>query len=254
MADIPSEEQQQIEEDHVHEAPPSRLGVFLWSVLPVDRWQLVFITGLVCLTVAPTLHWWPTGVPWNIEWYPYSVAPFYLIIAATALGYASLLWPLTRTARWLWLGICLPAGLGGGALIGRNFYLESFPHSIFDKSGWIASGAHQGLLAHAWGFGTGVHAWAIGILLVTMFAIRVSMGIAEAPLCLLEETGKLQRGPRILLWLVMGPQTILLLMSLHESACALACSGTGSGKGHVRTEGLRDIIAVAGELDDRWLS
>ena len=102
-------ESQQIAQENIRDSFANRMASFLRSVLPVDRWQLVFIAGLVCLTVSPRLHWWPRGIPQTAEWYAYSVTPFYLIIGATAVGYAFLLWRLAHPARRLWLWVCLPA-------------------------------------------------------------------------------------------------------------------------------------------------
>ena len=37
----------------------NRLVQFVRSVMPADLFQLIFLSGVVCLTVAPHLRWWP---------------------------------------------------------------------------------------------------------------------------------------------------------------------------------------------------
>jgi membrane protease YdiL (CAAX protease family) len=203
-----------------------RLVSFFRSVIPGDPWHLAFLAGLVCLTAAPRLHWLPPDLttayakqPAGMfyQWYAFSIACSFLIIAGAAVGYAALFWPCTRLVRRLLLGVCLPAGLGGAALLGRGLYIERAERSILESSRWSIS-EFQDALVKAWGFGLGVHFLVIGVFLVAVFALRVHLGLARLPLAFAPETqsvrGNLEGGPRTLLWLVIGPQQILLTLPL----------------------------------------
>jgi hypothetical protein len=70
---------------------------FVRPVLPADPWQLVFLAGLVCLTVTPRLGWWATQhersvarlSPHPFAWYLYSFGAALLMVSGGAGGYAA---------------------------------------------------------------------------------------------------------------------------------------------------------------------
>src|SRR5215475_13279496 len=102
----------------------NRVIRLLRSVLPRDRFQLFFVAGLVCLTIAPRLRWWPTylapelrngfhTLPPSISartsaWLASSgIASLGFILAASA-GYLFCLWSPKHAVRQVLLLVTVP--------------------------------------------------------------------------------------------------------------------------------------------------
>lgn len=198
--------------------------VFLRSVIPEDPWQLLFLAGLVCLTVSPKLRWWPASDAHrqasrqaaqqlgNYGWYGYFILASLVTISGAASGYGLCFWRSRRLVRRIVLTVCLPPALAMLALLAWDNYWETTGSSILE-SNWNV-GDFVRSLPHSWNNGPGFHFCVIGILLVGWFALRVWLGLSTLPLTLPQKNGTsgetLGQRPKITLWLSIGPQVWIL--------------------------------------------
>lgn len=204
-----------------------RLAHFLRLVIPSDPWQLVFLAGMVCLTVAPGLRWTEVANSQQLSaiarvyqqslttWYAFAYAASLLIIIGAAAGYAACFWPGKRPVRRILLTVCIPALLGLAAHVARNILLERSTKSVLERTNWAAVNI-RGSFAYAWELGPGVHFCVIGAGLAALFALRIHLRLSRLPLALPLAPGSsgenvgLPGRPKILLWFVVGPQSWIL--------------------------------------------
>jgi hypothetical protein len=105
--------------------------------------------------------------------------------------------------------------MGAAAMVGRNFYFENAGASILGKTNLNIASVQQ-VVAKTWGVGPALSFLVFGIVWVAIFAIRVSMGFSQMPISLRGGTltrcaeASLPNRPSILLWLMIGPQNMLL--------------------------------------------
>src|SRR5215467_14249824 len=95
----------------------NRAAQFFRSVLPADLFQLCFLAGIACLTIAPHLRWWPAadwpskfyGSSVWMEYYTVRVVATFGFIFASSAGYFLCFWPGKQVKAKVWLVVFLPA-------------------------------------------------------------------------------------------------------------------------------------------------
>ncbi len=168
----------------------NRLVQFVRSVIPADLFQLIFLVGVVCLTVAPHLRWWPpqpdlTDLPRlsqessqqaRFEWAMFMSGAIWPIILSGMAGYFVCFWPGRRSQRRILWAVCLPAILGVGLICIRYLSLQKSSVSILE-SGNMPKQNLVWAMASLWELGPGLRFSVLGILLIAIFALRVGFGI-----------------------------------------------------------------------------
>jgi membrane protease YdiL (CAAX protease family) len=204
-----------------------RLVEFLRSVLPADLTQLIFLAGVVSLFLAPRLRWWPPGIsapPEHIEGsfaqLVESLGVFFLlpISFAAVAGYFVCFWPGSYPLRRILLLVCLPAVAGLGLMLSQVLYLAAPSSSVLEGASSVVAHKMSWASSLPWRLLTGFHFCLIGLLLVAIYASRLSFGIAALPISLpgnaasaAPDTGSWRR-VQILVWVLVGP--LFLLSSL----------------------------------------
>ncbi len=167
-----------------------RLIEFLRSVLPADPYQLLFLTGVVCLVTLHGVWWWPSPVhvlpdrmktPFgSFVYYAGTIFIFPAIFAAAA-GYFSCFWPGKHPIRRILVSIVFPAILTVVLAAGRFVYLTGPASTILQNTGLNAAGELKWIrffLSDSLAF----HVSLIGLVLVFLFILRLSFGISSLPL------------------------------------------------------------------------
>lgn len=189
-----------------------RLGEFLRSVLPADWTQLIFLFGIVCVYVARILRSWPA----EEVLFPSKHLPFHTHIAllfaahmpllAGVAGYFICFWPGRHPVRRILYWVCLPA-LGGLSLTyGLLLYYGLGPSSHGTGTAHTIGGA----LSAVWSLGPEFHFALLGLILVALFAWRLSAGCSSLPLALPEQSVSLSDDPttwrrvQILVWVLVA--------------------------------------------------
>ena len=169
-----------------------RLAEFLRSVIPEDPFQLLFLAGVVCLTVAHGLRWQPAGLPPAEQsssefglWLEYGAVFFvYFIIFSGIAGYFVCFWPGKHPVRRvIWL-VCVPALLGLALMFTRIFYLSAGPASVLESSSSVFSHRLRLTEANLWKLGEGFRFTLLGLVLIAIFTSRMVLGIARLPVTL----------------------------------------------------------------------
>src|SRR5260370_37272172 len=125
----------------------NRLVQFVRSVIPADLFQLIFLVGVVCLTVAPHLRWWPpqpdlTDLPRlsqessqqaRFEWAMFMSWAIWPIILSGMAGYFVCFWPGRRSQRRILWAVGLPAILGAGLICIRYLSLQKSSVSLLES-------------------------------------------------------------------------------------------------------------------------
>jgi len=178
----------------------NRLARFLRSVVPADPFQLCFVAGLVCLTIAPHLGWRPShdllseiaesGRMHGEVWRPYYqvvvVATFGYIFAVSA-GYFLCFWPGKRPTRKVGLLVLLPAAASTLAIAAKYVSLRTAGYSALAElhgSGRSVSW----LFKEAWTMGNGLHFAVLGIVFIAVFFLRLLAGRSTLPLTLVDHS------------------------------------------------------------------
>jgi membrane protease YdiL (CAAX protease family) len=195
---------------------------FIRSVIPADFTQLLFLAGVVCLTVGAHLRLWPSG----LDAFPYhraEQAKAYIAFAAWPIilsgiaGYFVCFWPGRRPAqRIVWL-VLVPAVAGLGIVFSQALNFDGATSSVLEATshGAGATGWLHGML---WDLPAGIHFCLAGLFLIAIYASRLAFGIAQLPLSLpgsaSRETGDVEDSRRLqfLIWVLVGP--LFLLFSL----------------------------------------
>lgn len=192
-----------------------RLTLLLRSVLPADLFQLVFLCGVVCLTLAPCMLVWPAGTdPYSegesvrFAWNRFMMIAMWPFIFAAEAGYFVCLWPGKRPARRTFLIVILPALVGLGAVTATYVGLRPPGSVLYASSLRYALGpAILGL----WKSGSSLHFGLLGLVLVSIFASRLALGLASLPIAILRPAGEVcpdspaWQGSKKLIWVVQGP-------------------------------------------------
>lgn len=201
-----------------------RLAEFAKSLLPADRAQLFFLSGLVCLTVAPRMRWLPSSESLGVFLRGPSADALSVLISVLIItmlpillsafaGYWIVFWPGQRPARRIFLCVLLPTLAALGVICGFWLYLTAaVPISIFDKGRVWQRGVSQGFAALG-ALGPGFHACLIGVLLVAIFLGALMRGRTSLLVTLHQKSlpavdgGSWKRVQR-LTWVLVGPQAL----------------------------------------------
>ena len=200
-----------------------RLAEFFRSVLPADPTQLLLLAGVVCLTVAPHLRLWPSGLStvWDSRtdllteqaraYIAFSVWP---IILSGIGGYFVCFRPGRRPLQRIVCLVFAPALAGLGLLLGQILNFNRPTSSVMENSSHAASGGGwlHGML---WNLPAGILFCLAGLLLIAVYASRLAFGIAQLPLSLpvspasLSGDAEAWRELQFLIWVLVGPLFLL---------------------------------------------
>ena len=210
----------------------NRLASLLRSVLPADLTQLLFLGGLVCLTVAPHLRWTPATpdlaklarqsefdfrllfaqVPpaWRVS---ISLAVWPMLLSALA-GWWTALQPCPRPELRIVKWVLAPVAVSLVALCGVWLYLTTVPGSVLEPHSWLRRNPKE-LVVSLWAIGSGFHYCLLGTLLVVVFAGRLVAKKTSLPVALGERSASFAdadswRRTQTLVWAMLGPQTLVL--------------------------------------------
>jgi membrane protease YdiL (CAAX protease family) len=204
-----------------------RLVEFIRSVIPADPSQLLLLGGVVCLTVAPRLHWWPAGLM-NVEDHRgqssggFMVLSQWAVISSGLAGYFVCFWPGPRPLRRILCFVLAPAIAGLGLFVYQSPNLGKAASSVLETTSHAAHGGGwlQGVL---WNLPAGVHFCLAGLFLIGIYTSRLAFGIAHLPLSLPGTphgtSGDVDSWRRLqfLIWVLVGP-----LFLLHDLFALIA--------------------------------
>jgi membrane protease YdiL (CAAX protease family) len=167
-----------------------RLIDFLRSVLPADPFQLLFLTGVLCLVTVHGVWWWPAPVhvlpdslktPFGHFVYYAGTIFIFPVIFAAAAGYFSCFWPGKHPIRRILVSIVFPTIFTVVLAVGRFVYLTGPASTILQNPGLNAAGELKWIrffLSDSLAF----HVSLIALVLVFLFILRLSFGISDLPL------------------------------------------------------------------------
>jgi membrane protease YdiL (CAAX protease family) len=191
-----------------------RVLQFLRSVLPGDASQLIFLGGVVCLTIAPHLLWWSPqefGGPAYLVSFGMAALPFVLAMAA---GYFFCFWPVPRPERRILGWVLLPASVGFSLMCGRYLFFRLQPRDALGPNLATPVTLHSALMSLST-LGPGFRIYLIGLFLIAVFAWRLATGNSALPLALPHDSAFSAEGDaswrwtKILIWFVLAPSFVL---------------------------------------------
>lgn len=202
------------------------LLVFLRSVIPADPWQLIYLVGLVFVLVLGAL---PIVSPDTVTWpggylsgggsfdtsalVPYVVVFAWVSLAASCAGFFICFWPGRKPALRIAASVILPTISVLALLVWRIYQLTEPATTIFEPHN-IGSFFHW-FRANVWRFPTGPYVGACGVALVSIYALRLSVGRSSLPISVsptgLASQEDIAYWPRIqwLLWALFGAYIVL---------------------------------------------
>ena len=169
-----------------------RLIHLLRSVLPADPYQLLFLAGMLCLATLRGLRWRPAAfhaIPGRVadsfgRFIANTPGLFMLpVIFAVAAGVFVCFWPGKRPIRRILAFVVFPGALTTILTLGRFAYLAVPPSSIFQSAGTTTVGKLKWIQTITVG-SLGLQISMIGLLLITLFVLRLAFGASELPLAL----------------------------------------------------------------------
>ena len=200
------------------------LSAFLRSVLPTDRAQLAFLTGVVCLILAARTFLRPAYsadamVP--VAFLAFAVWP---VIFSGMAGYFVCFWPGNRPVRRILFAVWFPPILTLIAICGWFLYIDNPPISVFETKSAMLSRIGSSLRM-LWSLGSGPRFCVAGIVLTAMFIYRLGSKRTSLPLSLsADRSPEFQNGSwhrlQFLVWILVGPW-ILVIRLLSLSAAFL---------------------------------
>jgi membrane protease YdiL (CAAX protease family) len=165
---------------------PIRGGVeLLSSILPDDRTQLIFLTGVVCILASSQLRWGlkiPFVIPLPINPLLFVILAPQVLLFAGAAGYFACFRPGSQLGRRLLLTVCLPAAIGLVAECG--FYVYAQIRSSESQNGELSARAFASSFGILFKLGPGLHYALVGLALVGLFTAWVMRGSSSLPLAL----------------------------------------------------------------------
>jgi len=224
-----------------------KLAAFLRSVIPADPYQLVFLFGVVCLTICPRVGWVPRIDSFKPPYTGPKFSPIlqltlafagHLIIFSSLAGYFVCFWPGTRPVRRLFLAVVGPAFFGLISTLAVLVLSSANRVSVLETGSDRASefvGASWFYLKNS----GSVHFGFLGLLLVLVFASRVALGASQLPLRLQPEAGDEDPSwyrTTVLTYLLIGPK---YLVGVIVGLPVIIAAGTGI---HVPSGTLWDLL------------
>jgi membrane protease YdiL (CAAX protease family) len=199
-----------------------RLAEFFRSVIPADPSQLLFLAGAVCLTVAPRLGLWPSGlvhVGDHHAEFLVEQARAYVVLAVWPLIFSGIgayfvcFRPGGRPLRRILWFIFAPAIIGLGVISTQILSFVRSTSSVLETTSNAASWTW--LHGALWNLPAGIHFCLAGLLLIAIYTSRLAFGIGHLPLSLqgtlLGEAGDSEswRQLQFLIWILVGPLFVL---------------------------------------------
>lgn len=202
---------------------------FLRLCLPADPKQLLFLGGLVCLTVAPHFPWVPrtpegfdrlatrfsAGSKFGLsDWVVLTRVALLPLLGSAIAGYWAAFRPGPNPTHRILTWVIAPASVALSGISIVWLYLPEAPRSVLERSfSWRRSPAE--LVGDLWLLGPGL-LWALlGLLLVAIFAALLWRGEASLPLALKDratQAANEEGWPRVevLVWAILGLQAVVL--------------------------------------------
>jgi len=169
-----------------------RVAVFLRSVIPKDPWQLLFLAGTVLLFISPRTGWRPISLrpvvesvdhgPKLFDFFGFLIWP---IVFGSLVAYYICFWSRQRPVRRILLAVFLPALLGLGLILIGYFQFTHSPRSVLDSRPGIGI-VYEWFVGNIWKLPTGVYICALGLALLSVFTVRVHLGLSLLPISLRE--------------------------------------------------------------------
>lgn len=200
-----------------------RLGEFLRSVIPADPAQLIYLAGLVCLTICVRVRWEPLGSVFGMDdqlsdlgitknerlqtLRYFLVGGKGLVKLAVISGYFNCFFPGKRPALRILLSVILPTVIAIAII--SVFYLHSSPAAY--KS--ILDSLPQ---ASLWQLGPGFRICVLGLGLILAFLSRMAFRIANLPISLSASVNEESiedstwRKTGLLIWILISPILMIL--------------------------------------------
>ena len=226
----------------------NRFVQFVRSLLPRDPTQLLFLAGLVCLTVVPALNWLPSNTSSFFSALPYAgysstaeirhnwfvfvgVASYAFMFAASA-GFFACCWPGKRPATRILSLVILPAAIGLSAICAKYLNLLETPRSVLER-GSVSGHGPAWAISNLWKLGTAFHFTAAGLVLVALFALLLSRRKASLPISVVPQDAReyedtdAWKGCKKCIWIFQGaPPLTSVPMNLISSLLLLIPAGT----------------------------
>lgn len=203
-----------------------RLLVFFRSVIPADPWQLVYLVGLVLevvLGALPMLSYDLVPSPGEYlsggrsfdasAFVPYAVACVWISLAASCVGFFTCFWPGRKPALRIVTAVVLPTVAVLALLIWKLYQLTEPASTIFEPHN-IGS-LFSWLRANVWHFPAGQYVGVCGVALISIYALRLSVGRTSLPISVsptgLASQEDIAYWPRILwlLWAFFGAYIVI---------------------------------------------
>jgi membrane protease YdiL (CAAX protease family) len=209
--------------------------------LPADLTQLVFLSGIVCLIIAPHLRWWPVD---SLNATPGSLAlaslldsqtqsnwQHFLVVARLplVLGYAGgiivCLWRSKHTVRRVLLYVLALTILALVAVSWRYLsYYSHFSYLLDRRSQFIS--AFDSARLSLWNLGPGLQLSAAGIVLVLLYLSRIAFNVGSLPLTLANgvrsnDDDSAWTKTRLLILLSLIPASTLIYFAVFGAARGL---------------------------------
>lgn len=214
---------------------------FVRSILPEDPFQLFLLAGLVCLSIAPHLRWWPTGQndQWSatlrgspvwMEYYVLQVAAFYGLILASSVGYFLCWWPGKRQVAKVWLGVLCPAFVSVVVIAAKFLSIRAGGYSVLSQTHRMNM-SFSWSLRELWLVGSGMHFAIAGIALTAIFAGRLMSGLSRLPLVLaspfpIGDTQDERAGSKRLIWFSVAPISMVIMAAVGVGLLGPLMSGS----------------------------
>jgi membrane protease YdiL (CAAX protease family) len=210
-----------------------RIAQLLRSVLPVDFWQLVFLSGAVFLFIAPHLPWRePQSIYSSVvdaldpnqmsearrlEWSRIVLAMVWPINFAGLAAYSTCFWSGKRPARRILLAVIIPNVCSLAILAYKFIQLQQEPCSIF-AAPCTATRNHLGFLSNISHLPPALSFDILGLLLIFVFTFQFLRGksslplaLPDGPTCGEDETESWPQ-LKILVFTLIGPLFLLELL------------------------------------------
>jgi len=239
------------------------LDVFLRSVIPVDPWQLIFLVGVVFLFILPRLSWLPdllvTSPKDNFRPGPIdpgelrSVASICssISLVAALVGYFTCFWPGHRPLRRIIWAVILPAAAIVGIAVRRYFGMTHQSSTLFESPHPFPQ-FYNWLFADLRKFPTAIYFALFGLVLVSIYASRLTAGIASLPISLRsgqisnDDCSHLWPRMRLLLFVLVGPLSMLGRLLGFLLSCLLLTLSPASMEVFLRFAPALDASLIVG--------
>lgn len=200
-----------------------RLVQFFRSVIPVDPWQLVFLTGVIFLFICPRLPWRPSAEMFISKAVPAGpisesetkrfglvIVLLYPALFAGLMAYATCFYPGPRPVRRILGLVLLPALFSLVCILFVFYWLSGSGTSVLDSHA-LTPLVYRWLQASFWHFPVGFDFCLFSLLLIGVFLFRLRSATSALPLALpgpttsLDEAADLWPKIQLLIFTLLAP-------------------------------------------------